>query len=149
MSTPAVSQSQADIVATSIRTLYRDGKPVASQLRITMASAIRGGGYGYELRVTSARCGNMSGSFTANKGRIIEGCDTSKVPISRAVGVHSKGRTLFVRIPYNLNRSQGLMRPGDALSRFQTISNFGTGPFPLPRLDWATARPEMTFNVGQ
>ncbi len=146
VATPVASQPGADIVATSVRTLYRDGRAVATQLRITMAGRITGGHFNYELRMGSARCGSIFGFFTANSGRITEECDTSRTRVSHAVAVHSKGRTLFVRFPYNLNRAEGLLRPGDVLSRFQTISNLG-GTF--PRLDWANAPSGMTFKVGQ
>lgn len=151
VSTPVVSQPSADIVATSVRTLYRDGRPVATQVRITMAGAIKDGNFGYELRIFSSRCGSIYGSFTADGGQITEECNKHSRRVARGVGVHSKGRTLFVRLPYDLNRRYGLLRPGDRLKWFQTISNLGgdggelQGP---PRLDFADAPLTMTFKVG-
>lgn len=46
VSAPVGNQPKADIVATSIRTLYRDRRAVATQVRITMADTIKGGGFG-------------------------------------------------------------------------------------------------------
>ena len=149
VSTPVASQPQADIVATSFRTLYRNRKPVATQLRITMASAIEGGGFKYELRMRSARCGSIFGLFTTRSGQTSEECDTSKRRVAHDVRVHSRGRTLIVRFPYNLNRAAGLLRPGDTLSHFQTISNLSFSTVMLPRLDWANAPYRMTFRVGR
>ncbi len=145
--TPVASQPSADIVATSVRTLYRDGRPVATQLRITMAGAITDGNFGYELRMISARCGTIYGFFSADGGRVTEECNKNVRRVSHGVGVHSNGRTLLVRLPYNLNREYGLLRPGDVLRSFQTISNLG-GRTVAPRLDWANAF-RMTFKVGK
>ncbi len=68
VATPVASQPGADIVATSIRTLYRDGRAVATQLRITMAGSIKDRNFGYELLMISARCGSIHGFFTVTSG---------------------------------------------------------------------------------
>lgn len=146
VSTPPASQPQADIVATSIRTLYRNGRPVATQLRITMATAVKGKDFRYELRTSSARCGSIFGDFTAEDGYITEECFTNIRRQAHDVAVHSKGRTLFVRLPYNLNPAARLLAPGDRLRAFQTIARFGPT---LPRLDWANAPRDLTFTVGR
>ncbi len=147
VSTPVASQPSADIVATSVGTLYSDGRAVATELRITTAGRIQDGDFAYELRMQSARCGSIFGFFTANNGSITEECDKSRTRVRHGVAVHSDGRTLFVRIPYDLNPAAGVLSPGDVLSHFQTISNRGVGPLAPPRLDWANAPRAMTFEV--
>ncbi len=65
-------------VGVTVRTVYADGRPVATQVAMTVQGRIDDQ-FGYELRLISSRWGSAYGFFTSDSGRVTADCDGDRV----------------------------------------------------------------------
>ncbi len=62
----------------TVRTVYADGRPVATQVAMTVQGRIDDQ-FGYQLRLISSRWGSAYGFFTSDSGRVTADCDGDRV----------------------------------------------------------------------